>query len=196
MAHQAADSLPQVPRSFAGVLADVAVPEKKFLPARDLEGLEDDVVCVSYEQALRSRNYASPGKRAGWAVASRVETKAEADRDLAAPQPDRRGAESVIAADCTSKPASRKSASVTVRLSQDESERLHQRAEEAGMTVSAYLRSCAFEVEALRAEVKATLTRLRSENAATPADDTRGAASRGTDWWHGLLSRIAGRNSR
>jgi len=48
-----------------------------------------------------------------------------------------------------------------VRLSQDEDDRLRQRAAEAGMTVSAYLRSCAFEVETLRAQVKQTLAEMR-----------------------------------
>ena len=53
-------------------------------------------------------------------------------------------------------------ASVTIRLSQAECARLHERAAEAGVTVSAYLRSCTFEAEALRAEVKAALADLRA----------------------------------
>ena len=54
-----------------------------------------------------------------------------------------------------------RSASVTIRLSKAECARLHQRAAEAGVTVSAYLRSCTFEAEALRAQVKAALAELR-----------------------------------
>jgi hypothetical protein len=50
---------------------------------------------------------------------------------------------------------------VTVRLSKAECASLHQRAAEAGLTVSAYLRSCTIEAEALRAEVKTALAELR-----------------------------------
>jgi hypothetical protein len=56
-----------------------------------------------------------------------------------------------------------KSASITIRLSQPESAQLRKRAAEAGLTVSAYLRSCTFEAESLRALVKDTLAQLRSE---------------------------------
>ena len=40
-----------------------------------------------------------------------------------------------------------RTASVTIRLSTAECARLHQRAAEAGLTVSAYLRSCMLEAE-------------------------------------------------
>ena len=46
-----------------------------------------------------------------------------------------------------------KSASITIRLSKAECAQLRRRAAEAGLTVSAYLRSCTFEAESLRAEV-------------------------------------------
>jgi hypothetical protein len=59
----------------------------------------------------------------------------------------------------------RKSASITIRLSKPECSQLHQRAAAAGLSVSAYLRSCIFEAESLRAQVKETLAQLRS---ATP----------------------------
>jgi hypothetical protein len=57
----------------------------------------------------------------------------------------------------------RKRASVTIRLSEPEYEQLHQRAAEAGLTISAYLRSCTFEAEALRAQVKEALADLRAD---------------------------------
>lgn len=67
--------------------------------------------------------------------------------------------------------------SVTIRLSKAECVRLHQRAAEAGVTVSAYLRSCTFEAEALRAQVKAVLAELRSaaakEKPAAPVKERR-----------------------
>jgi hypothetical protein len=55
-----------------------------------------------------------------------------------------------------------KDASITIRMSKAECEQLHRRAAEAGLTVSAYLRSCTFEAESLRAMVKDTLARLRT----------------------------------
>ncbi len=55
----------------------------------------------------------------------------------------------------------RKTASITIRLSNAECAQLHQRAAEAGLTISAYLRSCICEVEALRAQVKEALAQLR-----------------------------------
>ncbi len=60
----------------------------------------------------------------------------------------------------------RKSASITIRLSKPERALLHQRAAAAGLTVSAYLRSCFLDAENLRAQVKETLAQLCS---ATPA---------------------------
>jgi hypothetical protein len=54
-----------------------------------------------------------------------------------------------------------KRASVTIRMSAVECARLHARAAESGLTVSAYLRSCTLEVESLRAQVKEALAGLR-----------------------------------
>jgi hypothetical protein len=48
-------------------------------------------------------------------------------------------------------------------MSKAECAQLHKRAAEAGLTVSAYLRSCTFEAESLRAMVKDALAQLRSE---------------------------------
>ncbi len=63
-----------------------------------------------------------------------------------------------------------KSASITIRLSKAECAQLRKRAAEAGLTVSAYLRSCTFEAETLRAQVKEALAQLR------PATSKRNAA--------------------
>jgi predicted DNA binding CopG/RHH family protein len=57
----------------------------------------------------------------------------------------------------------RRSASVTIRLSASECAQLKQRAAEAGLTLSAYVRSCTFEAEALRAQVKQAIKELRGE---------------------------------
>jgi hypothetical protein len=56
-----------------------------------------------------------------------------------------------------------KRASITIRLSKTECAQLRERAAEAGLTVSAYLRSCTFEAESLRALVKDTLAKLRTQ---------------------------------
>ena len=58
-----------------------------------------------------------------------------------------------------------RSASITIRLSKAEVAQLRRRAAEAGLTVSAYLRSCTLEAESLRAMVKDTLAQLRAETA-------------------------------
>jgi hypothetical protein len=64
-----------------------------------------------------------------------------------------------------------KSASITIRLSKVECAQLHRRAADAGLTISAYLRSCTFEAESLRAMVKDTLAELRMAKAqAKPTD--------------------------
>jgi len=82
----------------------------------------------------------------------------------------------------------RKSASVTIRLSKPECAQLHQRATAAGLTVSAYLRSCVFEAESLRAQVVETLAQLRSATpaaapkAATPALKSVAPAAPSRSW--------------
>jgi predicted DNA binding CopG/RHH family protein len=59
-----------------------------------------------------------------------------------------------------------KTASITIRMSREECDQLHTRAAEAGLTVSAYLRSCTFEAESLRALVKDTMAQLQAATAA------------------------------
>jgi hypothetical protein len=56
----------------------------------------------------------------------------------------------------------RKHATMSVRLSRQDSDRLRMRAAESGMTVSAYMRSCVLEAEQLRAQVKLALAELRA----------------------------------
>jgi hypothetical protein len=72
-----------------------------------------------------------------------------------------------------------KSASITIRLSQAECVQLRRRAAEAGLTVSAYLRSCTFETEALRALVKDTLAKMRNDGTRTEGARTEGAHTEG-----------------
>lgn len=153
-------------RSFAGLLADFAATDKKP-PARDLDSLEEDVASLSYEQALRSRTRFKPSRAS-------IETKPNLDvvpprsphpMDPGAGIDARPNPKAPATTSESPRQSGRRCSSVTVRLSAPESEQLHLRAAEAGLTVSAYLRSCAFEVESLRAEVKSTLAQLRPESA-------------------------------
>jgi hypothetical protein len=70
-------------------------------------------------------------------------------------------------------------------MSQAECAQLRQRAAEAGMTISAYLRSCTFEAEALRGQVKEALAQLR---AAASSSEKHPAPDRPTKF--GWLPRI------
>jgi hypothetical protein len=76
--------------------------------------------------------------------------------------------------------AGKRRASVTLRLSRAECVQLKQRAAEAGLTVSAYIRSCTFEAETLRAQVKHAVQQLRGEQRGELRRDLR-SETRG-DW--------------
>jgi hypothetical protein len=78
-----------------------------------------------------------------------------------------------------------KDASITIRMSHAESEQLRRRAAEAGLTISAYLRSCTFEVESLRAMVKDTVAQLRTAQAMEKPPEVKPAR-------HTLLRTFAG----
>lgn len=79
---------------------------------------------------------------------------------------------------------SRMRASVTLRMSRAECMQLKERAEEAGLTVSAYLRSCAFEVETLRAQVKQALAELRT---------AQEVPRKIPPWWVRIIHKATGR---
>lgn len=148
---------------FAGLLASLTAPKAGSWPTRpglpgDLDGLEDDVATLSYERALHTHSrYKPPAGEPDSVVedhgvrpSSFAEAAGVAPPPLAQPLSDPGG----------------KRASVTVRMSKAECAQLRQRAIEAGMTVSAYLRSCTFEAESLRAQVKQALAALRAAQAA------------------------------
>ena len=143
---------PLADAGFAGLLATVAASQSGATPWQD-DGLADDVASISYERALRShargRTQSSPAE-----AVSEPEGKVRFE----------------------SKPL--KTASITIRLSEPECVQLRRRAGEAGMTVSAYLRSCTLEVESLRAQVKQTLAEMRS-SAPRPDREIATESSRG-----------------
>lgn len=99
------------------------------------DGLAEDVATFSYEPALRAD--APPHPRTAQKETDPAPPRAEDGRRL-------------------------KTASITIRLSEPECAQVRERAAEAGLTVSAYLRSCALEVESLRSRVKETLAQLRT----------------------------------
>jgi predicted DNA binding CopG/RHH family protein len=180
--------------SFAGLLAALAEPKSKRVPAWNDDELEDDVATLSYERALQAHaryrpvDEEVPAPQQSASVDSirdrevnseeiALRQNAALSNDLPANNPDA----SPYRAPSSSRERNLKCASITIRLSQLECTQLRTRAAEAGLSVSAYLRSCTFEAEALRAEVKETLAQLRtgesSEKPHPPAPDRR-------SWFH------------
>lgn len=178
MAQLAADSCSHNAPDFAGLLAALTSPARKAEPAWNDDELADDVATLSYETALRTHaRYKAVGTGDG--ALTQVEDS-EAMRKLA--QRD-----SVYTAQSATKPMmreccddaerksaagslaaikeDRKRASITIRMSKADCEQLKRRAAEAGLSMSAYLRSCTFEAEALRTQVKEALADLRKANA-------------------------------
>jgi len=159
------------PSSFAGFLAALTQPDRAETdrpkpPIRahvwndDL--LADDVATLSYEQALRAHaRYHADDPGADPEMAT-TPLPAEA----AAPQ-----TEAVLRVPSTPGKVL-KEASITIRLSRDEGVQLRRLAAEAGLTVSAYIRSCTFEAESLRALVKDTISQLRTPGASLQPEAT------------------------
>jgi hypothetical protein len=77
-------------------------------------------------------------------------------------------------------------------MNRAECAQLRTRAAEAGLTVSAYLRSCTFEAESLRAQVKETLAELRKGASATK-QTAAGANQR--SWFRHLLRLMSRRHA-
>ena len=190
--------------SFAGLLAALTLgkteqPGSEAQPRRAwTDGLEDDVATLSYERALehhaRSRpegigsGSLGPGALAqipaaeehfqpGGIPAAAAQAKVAERPETSTERGTRSGSRLEL---------SRKRASVTVRLTESEFAQLQERATEAGMTVSAYLRSCTFEAESLRAQVKQTLAELR---AASPVEAGSMARHNSGLRWLGFLRR-------
>jgi hypothetical protein len=175
--------------TFAGVLAAFTAPGQKRPPARDLEGLEDDVVALSYERALRAHSrFKTPDSNdQAPAPVPRLEPlrivevfpfvqelAVEAEPSFAQPKP------AIVPDNSTPHDQNLKSASITIRLSKAECTQLRQRAAEAGLTISAYLRSCTVEAESLRAQVMDTLAQMRAEK---PKEDQAASADVGRRWF-------------
>lgn len=148
-----------------------------FTAASSDDGLEDDIATLSYERALRAharyRTSGLPLLQSADLGSVGIEETFPAFTSPVSQSPVRlaAGPEHVENLESTTDPESHrcretpfernlKSASITIRLSRTECAQLHRRAADAGLTVSAYLRSCTFEAESLRSMVKDTLAEL------------------------------------
>jgi len=210
MQQQVATTTPSASASFAGLLAALAAPAQSpgasgngSLPAGwksgwSDDGLEDDVATLSYERALRAharyRNPEQPAVPSADLGQGRVDellqTAPPAARQTTVRSAIRSAADARPEADLSLKTPyeqNLKSASITIRMSKVECAQLHRRAADAGLTVSAYLRSCTFEAESLRAMVKDTMAELRMAKAkAKPAEPLPTRRS----WLRGWLARL------
>jgi hypothetical protein len=165
-------------------MAALATSPQKTAWKENDDGLEDDVATLSYERALRTharykdpqpsdQAFTRPAQAFTQPLDPDVLRFCEAipdeetlDTPLAAPrqEPALEAAARITPAISNAHGRNVKSASITIRLSKAECDQLRTRAAEAGLTVSAYLRSCTFETESLRALVKDTLAQLRNAN--------------------------------
>ena len=195
--------------SFARVLASLAAPEPEPVrepepaSAPDRDAFAEDICTLSYEQALRAHARYRPAdvaelprpRAAGSAQHRRSE--AASPRNAVSASPVSQTRQAPVAPKTTKRRStvpreSRKSASITIRLSEAEGAQLRARAAEAGLTVSAYLRSCAFEVEALRTQVKQALIEFRSTASTEEQSPPQRAFSPLPTWRARLFPRWAG----
>ena len=143
--------------------------------AWNVDGLAEDVASISYERALCARARARLGSSDPVPPSTPAESRKTGTAAKALPL---------------------KTSSITIRFSEPECAQLRRRASEAGMTVSAYLRSCTLEVESLRAQVKQTLAEIRNSTPKPPESDTKLQSDRGIGSllarlreWYRLISR-------
>ena len=172
--------------SFAGFLSSVVSPapaEQNDLWNDDL--LAADVATISYENSLKAHSRYRPA------------SEPEPQPSLAAsPEPDSACETQAPAPPSATGPDDLKSASITIRMSRAECAQLRQRSAEAGMTVSAYLRSCTFEAEALRGQVKEALAELRAATASGNQPATPIQQHKKFDWLLRIIPRVGLRNQR
>lgn len=197
--------------SFAGLLAALASPGdrssstgRKDTPPWENDDLGDDIATLSYESALRAHTrYRSPGAGENLLAQGasdlldmlREDEQVRASAAAVEPSAEGLNASQTTAAAAVEPEARRphlppferslKDASITIRMSKAECAQLHRRAAEAGLTVSAYLRSCTFEAESLRAMVKETMAQLRSASAQPKLAPARDSWLRKLGQWLG-----------
>ncbi|MBS1803615.1 MAG: hypothetical protein JST28_09615 [Acidobacteria bacterium] len=133
--------------SFASFLASFAGRQQS--DSWDDSALASDAVTLTYEQALSAPRGA---RISGTAVDSGHRNKVHPS---ASPTSSSAPANTVAG-------KKHRSASITIRVTAEEQAQLHERAVNAGLSVSAYLRLCIFEAESLRSQVKEALTKMQS----------------------------------
>jgi hypothetical protein len=141
--------------SFASFLASFTGAADKQKDDWDLSELAEDVATISYEDAVRAYR---PARSSRFAAPELPKNSSPAFPD------------SPISAQVTPGKKKRKNASITLRLTETEQAQLHERAAAAGLSVSAYTRSCIFEAESLRTQVKDALAQMHA--ASRPAPQT------------------------
>jgi len=211
---QTAEPAPQPPTpSFVGLLAALtapASPAANRTPAWNDDGLDDDVATLSYERALRANaryKYVEPSDLEDCSPTKSGNAEPILGEQVLQPGAPPAWPEAIppklhqSSADSRPKvsaglpialESNLKSASVTIRLSKAESAQLRQRAADAGLTISAYLRSCTFEAESLRALVKDTMAQLRPvpSGSNTTAPDRTAVNTPGRSWFGRLLGLL------
>ncbi|HMG88208.1 MAG TPA: hypothetical protein VK574_20935 [Terracidiphilus sp.] len=166
MSDPASTSPPKDVGTFASLLASLTGSLQHTSPSWDDSALADDVATISYEQALRSHRRVPP-------VAALPENESQFP-----------SAPTTRLAHPANKEKKRKTSSITIRLTEAEEAQLHERAAAAQLTVSAYLRSCIFEAESLRAQVKEALSEI---HAAAQTDPVPQPQSRSASSWRARL---------
>ena len=163
------------PGSFARLLASFTGMDEEGNDDWDLSELPDDVATISYEEALRAYR---PARTSAFATEGLPE---------AAP------ALIPTAATANRMPGDkkRKTTSTTLRLTEGEQAQLHQRAAAAKLSVSAYIRSCIFEAESLRTQVKEALAQMQSLASSPNASDEKAPRN----WRMRFLPRWSRRNT-
>lgn len=203
MQQTATHSQPPSAADFAGLLAALTGSKPKQETPWSNAELADDVATLTYESALRAHSRYKPTEPADWSAVApyelpeALETPVDDEPVVVTAQqpqtaavgrasntPSRQLATPFESARADSTPLDqdRKCASITIRMSKAECVQLRQRAAEAGMSVSAYLRSCTFEAESLRAQVKEALAELKCATPGKPPMKKPPAQSSPNDW--------------
>jgi len=152
MQEATANTSAQSAHDFAGLFAALAATKQSDLPKWTDEELPQDVATLSYERALRTHARYKTSDADDMGAAQNREIQSARSSAFANP----------LKLAVSRSDHDRKCASVTIRMSQAECEQLRERAAEAGLTISAYLRSCTFEAETLRAQVREALAEIRN----------------------------------
>lgn len=211
-----ADDLQANPADFAAMLTKIRLPERdarSWLAADNDFAANEEIIPLSYEQALKKharRHSATPTTDRIDRVASllaenlaerREQTLAESMNSLTGMPADYSSATEIdwniqdlqqeaqplqTAASAPLGVPETKAVSVTLRMNRQEASQVRQRAADAGLTVSAYIRSCVCEAEVLRAQVKSALQEMRQ---ASEQKMIRTLPHTNRPWWNRLAAR-------